>query len=188
MTTNIRFLRTSFFCSQVQALDYRCTRMQPVIIFNLSPSEEIVNIVHGTKICWIGAKNVSPNKKPAFATILKLVCNFLSCSETFGNLLKLAALRIMFTQAWLLSVCRSLIDFSGNIFIETQDSRLIYSIGITWFCRQCGVCCHLSGTWVKLLRKSTLPITWWKSLFAKRIWAKAYEFRKWIFPTKMPSH
>ena len=156
--------------------------MQPLIIFNLSPSEEVVNIVHGTKICWIGAKNASPNKKPAFATVLKLVCNFLSCSETFGNLLKLAALRILFTQAWLLSVCRSLIDFSGNIFLETQDSRLIYSIGITWFCRQCSV------IWVKLLRISTLPITWWKSLFAKRIWAKAYEFRKWIFPTKMPSH
>ena len=162
--------------------------MQPVIIFNLSPSEEVVNIVHGTKICWIGAKNASPNKKPAFAAILKLVCNFLSCSETFGNLLKLAALRILLTQALLLSVCRSLIDFSGNIFIETQDSRLIYSIGITWFCRQCGVCCHLSGTWVKLLRISTLPITWWKSLFAKRIWAIADEFRKWNFPTKMPSH
>ena len=133
------FLRISLFCSQVQALDYRCTRMHPLIIFNLSPSEEVVNIVHGTKICWIGAKNASPNKKPAFATVLKLVCNFLSCSETFGNLLKLAALRIMFTQAWLLSVCRSLIDFSGNIFLETQDSRLIYSIGITWFCRQCSV-------------------------------------------------
>ena len=73
--------KISLFCSLVQALDHRCKQMHLLIIFNPSPPEEVVNIVHGTKICWIGAKNASPNKKPAFAAILKLVCNFLSCSD-----------------------------------------------------------------------------------------------------------